>query len=282
MSLNGIDVASYQAGLDPAKVPCDFVIVKATQGTGYINPDFRRMADAVLAAGKLLGIYHYGAGKNPISEAEFFLNTIGPYIGKAVLALDWEKDQNPGFGHGDVDWCKKWLDHVKGKTGVRSFIYMSKDMGCRAHNWSAVSKDYLLWGAQYASNRLTGYQTNPWTDSGSWGSWPEVTIFQYSSKGRLSGWTDNLDIDIAYMDKADWEACSKGKPVAPKYPDRTDSELAVEVLFCKHGSDDARVKDLGNRYAGVQARVNKFLGNSALMLTAIQQYLKKYGCKDLI
>ena len=67
-----------------------------------------------------------------------------------------------------------------------------------------------------------------------------------------------------------------------KYPDRTDNELAVEVLFCKHGSDDARVKDLGNRYAGVQARVNKFLGNSALMLTAIQQYLKKYGCKDLI
>ena len=58
MSLNGIDVASYQAGLNPAKVPCDFVIVKATQGTSYINPDFWRMAEAVLKAGKLLGIYH--------------------------------------------------------------------------------------------------------------------------------------------------------------------------------------------------------------------------------
>ena len=38
MSLNGIDVASYQAGLNPARVPCDFVIVKATQGW---KPDCR-------------------------------------------------------------------------------------------------------------------------------------------------------------------------------------------------------------------------------------------------
>ena len=67
MSLNGIDAASYQAGLNPAKVPCDFVIVKATQGTSYINPDFRRMAEAVLKAGKLLGIYHYAAGGNTLA-----------------------------------------------------------------------------------------------------------------------------------------------------------------------------------------------------------------------
>lgn len=282
MSLTGIDVASYQAGLDPARVPCDFVIVKATQGTGYVNPDFKRMADAVLKAGKLLGIYHYGAGRNPISEAEFFLNTIDPYIGKAVLVLDWEKDQNPAFGRNDVDWSKKWLDHVKDKTGVRSFIYMSKIMGCRAHNWSAVAKDYPLWGAQYASNATTGYQSNPWTDSGKWGAWSEVTIFQYSSHGRLANWNANLDLDIAYMDRSGWQAYAKGKPVVMKYPELSDNDLAVEVLFCKHGNDEARKRDLGNRFDSVQAEVNRLLGNSALLLTTIQQYLKKHGCKDLI
>ena len=282
MSLNGIDVASYQAGLDPAKVPCDFVIVKATQGTGYINPDFRRMADAVLKAGKLLGIYHYGAGGNPISEAEFFLGTIRPYIGKAVLAVDWEKDQNPAFGRNDVDWSKKWLDHVKDKTSVRPFIYMSKISGCRAHNWSAVAKDYPLWGAQYASNATTGYQSRPWTDSGKWGAWSEVTIFQYSSSGRLANWNANLDIDIAYMDRADWQAYAKGRPVALKYPELSDNDLAVEVLFCKHGNDEARKRDLGNRFDSVQAEVNRLLGNSALLLTTIQQYLKKHGCKNII
>lgn len=282
MSLNGIDVASYQSGLDPVKVPCDFVIVKATQGTTYINPDFKRMADAVLKAGKLLAIYHYGAGGNPISEANFFLNTIGPYIGKAILALDWEWEQNPAFGKSDVSWSKTFLDHVKEKTGVTPFIYMSKISGCRAHNWIAVARDYPLWGAQYANDDHTGYQSKPWTDSGSWGAWHKVTIFQYSSHGRLRGWNDDLDLDIAYMDRSGWQVYAKGKPIALKYPELSDNDLAVEVLFCKHGNDEARKKDLGNRFDSVQAEVNRLLGNSALLLTTIQQYLKKHGCKNII
>ncbi|MBQ2640917.1 MAG: hypothetical protein IJG15_02840, partial [Lachnospiraceae bacterium] len=42
MSLKGIDIASYQAGMDAGKVEADFVIVKATQGTTYTNPYFSR------------------------------------------------------------------------------------------------------------------------------------------------------------------------------------------------------------------------------------------------
>ena len=278
MALNGIDVASYQAGLDPAKVPCDFVIVKVTQGTGYINPDFRRMADAVLAAGKLLGIYHYGAGHNPISEAEFFLEVIEPYIGKAILALDWERDENPAFGKSDVDWCKKFLDHAKDKTGIKAFIYMSKITGCRAHNWSAVSKDYPLWGAQYASNRLTGYQTNPWTDSGSWGSWPEVTIFQYSSKGRLSGWTDDLDIDIAWMSREQWMELAGGKPVEVPMPDKTDTELGIEIWANRYGSGDARREALGIRYDSAQSEAERLnTVHISEYMKELESYEKKHG-----
>lgn len=282
--LNGIDVASYQAGLDPAKVPCDFVIVKATQGTGYINPDFRRMADAVIAAGKLLGIYHYGAGENPISEANFFLETIKPYIGKAVLALDWEKEQNPAFGKNDVDWCKKFLDHVKDNTGITSFIYMSKDMGCRAHNWSAVAKDYPLWGAQYANNNTTGYQTNPWTSLASWGVWDKVTIFQYSSNGRLNGWNKDLDIDLAYMNSKEWSEWASGKPVEDPFPNKSDTDLAIEVLFNAHGIGEDRRKKLGVRWASAQAVVDKLLNDSSKfsLILAIQQYLKKHGFGELI
>ena len=31
MAMNGIDIASYQTGIDLGVVPCDFVIVKATE-----------------------------------------------------------------------------------------------------------------------------------------------------------------------------------------------------------------------------------------------------------
>ena len=282
--LNGIDVASYQTGLDPAKVPCDFVIVKATQGTTYINPDFRRMADAVLAAGKLLAIYHYGSGGNPISEANFFLDIVKPYIGKAVLALDWEKDQNPAFGKSDVDWCKKFLDHVKDKTGVISFIYMSKDMGCRSRNWSAVAKDYPLWGAQYANNDISGYQSKPWTSAAPWGAWSKVTIFQYTSHGRLPGWGRDLDLDLAYMDAGDWKNRAASKPVKDPFPGKSDMDLAVEILFNAHGVDDVRKKKLGTRWSGAQSEVEKLLNDKSKFPTilAVQQYLKKHGHKALI
>ena len=36
--MNGIDIARYQKGINLALVPCDFVIVKATQGKNAISP----------------------------------------------------------------------------------------------------------------------------------------------------------------------------------------------------------------------------------------------------
>ena len=37
--LNGIDISSWQTGIDLSVVPCDFVVIKATGGIGYVNPD---------------------------------------------------------------------------------------------------------------------------------------------------------------------------------------------------------------------------------------------------
>ena len=58
MAMNGIDIASYQTGIDLTVVPCDFVIVKATEGTGYVNPDFTRAYAQVKNAGKSLSLIH--------------------------------------------------------------------------------------------------------------------------------------------------------------------------------------------------------------------------------
>jgi len=42
MGMNGIDISSHQAGINLEIVPCDFVIIKATEGTEYVNPDCDR------------------------------------------------------------------------------------------------------------------------------------------------------------------------------------------------------------------------------------------------
>lgn len=284
MALNGIDTASYQAGLDPAKVPMDFNIVKATQGVSYLNPDFARMAKATVDAGKLIGIYHYASGNDPVKEADFFLRNIPGYIGKAILCLDWERDQNPAFGMNDVSWCKAFCDRVYEKTGIRCFLYMSKSV-CRQHDWSSLAKNHPLWGAQYPDYNRTGYQKTPWTDSYGWGAWAGPKIFQYSSSGQLANWSARLDLDIAYMTAGEWEACAKGKPVEVevKYAEKSDKDLAIEVLFGAHGNDEKRKASLGNRYDGTQQEVNRLVsGSNAILLTAVQQYLKKWGHDKLI
>ena len=210
--LNGVDIASYQSGINPARLSTtDFVIVKFTQGTRYLNPHADRQYSEAKAAGKLLGAYHYAEGKDAKAEAQYFVNCLGSRVGECILALDWEGKQNTAFGTGkDVTWCKTFLDEVFRLTGVRPLIYMSKSV-CRRYNWSSVAQNYPLWCAQYGSNAKTDYQSSPWTDNNGFGAWDKDTIRQYSSHGRITGYNDEIDIDLAYMSAEQWRAMAGGK-----------------------------------------------------------------------
>ena len=52
MTMQGIDISGWQAGIDLGSVPCDFAIVKATEGTGYVNPDCDRAVQQCIELGK--------------------------------------------------------------------------------------------------------------------------------------------------------------------------------------------------------------------------------------
>lgn len=203
MVLDGIDIASHQTGINLAKVPCDFVIIKATQGVKYVNPDLTRTYNDAVKAGKLIGFYHYASSGGAEAEAEHFLNTIGKSrIGKGILVLDWEAGDNKNWCN--VSYAKRFLDYIRSKTGITPFIYMSKTV-CRDYNWSSVARDYPLWAAQYPNYVPTGYKDVPWTDKGGYGAWANATIFQYTSVGRLPNWSGNLDLDKAYMTATEWQ-----------------------------------------------------------------------------
>jgi len=211
--MNGIDISKWQKGINLAAVPCDFVIVKATQGVSYTSPEFITQISQAQSLGKLIGVYHYAGGGGAIAEAEYFLNVVKDYIGKAILVLDWEGEQNPNFA--SPYYAMEWLDYVKEFTEVLPFIYMSKSV-CRQYK-TLWNPSYPLWCAQYKNQQPTSYQSNPWTDSKGFGAWSECAILQYSSKGRLDGYNHNLDLDKAYINEAQWIAYAQGdiKPVDP-------------------------------------------------------------------
>ena len=261
MSLNGIDIASYQSKIQPSKLTTtDFVIVKFTQGTTYLNPYAKTQYSMSKKADELLGGYHYGTGKDPVKEAQYFIASIGKRVGECILALDWQGYQNSVFGTGkDVDWCLKFMDQVYRLTGVKPFIYMSKSVA-RKYDWSKVAKKYPFWCAQYGSNRQTNYQSDPWTDNNGFGAWKTDTIRQYSSKGRIAGYAADIDLDKAYLTKEEWMNLAKGK-VAPTaaskvtYSRDAIVKLALSYLGAKEGSKQHKyIIDTYNNYGAKHGR----------------------------
>ena len=201
MALNGIDISWYQRGINIASIPADFVIVKATEGTGYTNPCFCTQAAETLNSGKLLGIYHYISGGNWQAEAEYFVNTVKDYVGRAVLALDFESGDNSAYG--DTAYLQQCAQTVYNLTGVHPLIYGSqRDYGRLAAVSNATNCG--LWIAQYPNYTRTGYQDTPWNE----GAY-SCAIRQYSSSGALPGYGGNLDLNKFYGDAAAWQSYAR-------------------------------------------------------------------------
>lgn len=193
--LNGVDVSSWQQGINLQTLPGDFAICKATEGTSYVSPDFTRQANQTLAAGKLLGVYHYINGAGSDAEAQHFYNNIKPYIGKAIIVLDWESGGNTAWGN--TSYLDAFIARIKALTGITPMIYASASV----FPWTLAQKyGCSTWVAQYANNNATGYQANPWNE----GAYT-CDMRQYSSSGRLNGWNGNLDINKFYGDRAKWQ-----------------------------------------------------------------------------
>lgn len=260
MALNGIDISSWQSGINLAVVPCDFVVIKATEGINYVNPDYMRAYEQAKTVGKCLGIYHYANGGNIQSEADYFLANVGNRLGEAILILDWEVGNNVSFGNCDYAWCKGWLDYVYEKTGVHPILYCSQSIAYKFDNIG----NYGLWIAQYADNDPTGYQDAPWNEG-------EYTcaIRQYTSCGRLAGYDGNLDLDKFYGGVEEWHKYTVSdktnvvvpeQPEAPKpattTPEGSTLDLAYKTMLGEFGNGEDRIKNLGTRYEEVQNFIN--------------------------
>ena len=244
MSLNGIDIASYQAGIDLSKVPCDFVIIKATEGTSYVNPACNAQWDSASRAGKLLGTYHYATGVGAEREADFYVDSIKNYIHKGVLCIDWESGGNARWG--DMGYLETLCRRVIARTGVKPIIYVqASEYG----PVSAVAKrlDCGLWIAQYANMNPTGYQTKPWNE----GAYT-CAIRQYSSAGRLPGWGGNLDLDIFYGDRAAWNRYAQSS--APSKPSKPSVKPAPAPKPAPKPSQATYTVRPGDTLSGIASR----------------------------
>ena len=270
--LNGTDISGHQAGLRiSALTAADFVIIKATGGKGYTNSCWKGWAADTLANGKLLGLYHYGREAScpgsPEEEAAYFYAAVRPYVGRALLFLDWEQELSQGPG-----WVKRWCDELYRLSGVKPLLYASQSV-TTAYDWGAVAAaGYGLWLAQWATNEtLSGFRSRRAWQSGSTGAFGGYALQQYGV-GIIPGYGSAVDLDQFYGTAADWQALAAvttagagtgSEAGQAETEENTASEEASEeeafemAKLWKNGStkepvyaDTGRVTQVGTLFAG--------------------------------
>lgn len=225
MTLNFVDVSSFQTGVDFSQIPnLDGVFVKATEGVGYVNPAANAQFNSAKALGKRLGFYHFAGSSSarkiyaPMDEWSFFYRNTQGYLGKGVPMLDFEPY---GFEPADaLAWVLTWVTAHHNATGVWPILYMSAS---RVAEWHRTNPARAAQLAKTCALFVAGGPTynTAMTTFAAPAQAPAVpsywTLFgwQYCSNGSMGG-VSPLDLNVGYLDGAGWDAYAKGSPAPAK------------------------------------------------------------------
>ena len=188
--LSGADISKHNGEII---TDGDFVIVKATEGVGYVDPRFEENIQNALNNNQLCGVYHYArpdSGNMPTVEAEHFVESIKPYLGRVMLVLDWEEEA-------EIDntvWVAAWMWQVYQMTGVRPVLYTSASVA-QDYDWTGISNQFDLWVACYVQDsadipngKIDDYDLSAW----------RTIIWQYSTAGEL-------DRNVSSLTAEEWQ-----------------------------------------------------------------------------
>lgn len=268
---HGIDISSYQSGLNVGALWADFVIVKATEDDDYVNPYMVSQANATLGASKRLGFYHFARPGDAAEQARYFVSAVGALRAKATLWLDWEANavpQGPG-------WAKTFLDTVRSLTGSTPGIYMNGS-ALNGYDWSSVASQYPLWyaGGPDYSDYGSSYSDPAVPNVSYWGA---PLIHQYTEDGRLPGYNGTLDLN-RLRDRATWDRMIGGGASATVSAAASgEAQLAVDGEY--GAATVGRLKSVmgavGYEEVFAVANLRRFL-NKAVPASSIHQLTGMY------
>lgn len=266
MALKGIDISNWQAGINLAAVApnVDFVIVKATEGIGFVDKQCDKFFQEAKRLGKKLGFYHFARTNNAVAEADFFYQNTRDYFGQAIPILDWEVDDS-------VAWVNEFVNRIHELSGVWCWVYANP----WRFNQGTVNLNCGRWiaGYPYAITDVAYGIKNPMPSSYK----PKngiICAWQFTSSCRITGYNGTLDANVFYGDAAAWDAyCGKA---ASTSPDGSIAELAANVMLGKYGNGDERKRKLGDKYDDVQALINE-VATASVDVLANNVIAGKYG-----
>lgn len=206
--LNVIDVSNHQAGISIRATGAQAVVMKATEGVGWVDPALASHVRNVRDAGAAAGFYHFARlgesdGNSPEAEAQTFIDAVRPLFrtGDKVY-LDWEA-RSMDLGRGDL--ARRWLDLVSEAFGTQAVFYTYWNVldTYQSGLEPVRAGGYSLWLAVYPSTAPQSWgPVNAMPVPDGW----RVEMWQYSSTGRLPGYAGDLDLNVFYGSVQDWTA----------------------------------------------------------------------------
>ena len=192
--IKGIDVSYAQGAVDWAAVKAsgvEFAMIRASRGKVSdqkpmaVDTTFEYNITEAAKNGIHVGVYHYlyaSTVSEAKKEAQFLLKTIAPYRIDYPVVLDVEEQYQANLGKKKLtNIIKAFLDEIK-NAGYYAMLYSNKTWLTKYIDMSQIS-EYDVWLAQW--NSVPTYD-------GPFGMW------QYSSKGIVSGIDGYVDLNISY------------------------------------------------------------------------------------
>ena len=208
----GNDIAVFQKDIDweTYKKNSNFVIIKSTEGVGFTDPKFSRNQSEARRVGMAVGYYHFARpdlGNTPETEADYFLKVVGAPKDGEVFCLDYEP---PSQIQAHVDWCRKFMDRIFEKIGVRCLIYLNQSQ-VKKFDWrKVIDGNYGLW--------IAAYTFNPNNNSFETGQWPGAVMQQWTNGQTVPGIPTPADGDAFFGDIATFKKYGYKTPPAPPAP----------------------------------------------------------------
>lgn len=193
--IHGIDVSKYQQviawdevkAMQVKKIKLGFAFIKATEGIGNTDPQFRRNWKRTKDAGIIRGAYHFFlATKDGRAQAENFIKAVHLKTGDLPPVLDIE--QTYGVSKNVIkNEVREWLNIVETNYNVKPIIYTNIDF--YKQNLGGDFDDYPLWVAHYYQPRQPRIKRD-------WVFW------QHNDNGRVNGILYPVDFDVFSGDSA--------------------------------------------------------------------------------
>ncbi|MEV6010945.1 GH25 family lysozyme [Streptomyces sp. NPDC051976] len=234
MTVSGIDVASYQS-TDYATAGRSFVMVKATEGTSYVNPRHTAQVATGRAHGLVVGHYHFARSGSMTAQADYFLSHAAARTGD-ILVLDWE-DTAVSSAEKDA-----WITHVRGAAhGHRVILYCNRDFWLNRDTSSYCGDG--LWIADPEAAAGHPRVEHAWTfhqygESGGL----DLDVGNFASKAALQKWAGVSVPPATYepFPGAAWFTVGRRSPIVAAMHDR------LVAVGCDHYTSSANKDVIGS------------------------------------